>query len=74
MCLGARKPHPRLDLRVGKQGSEGSEKGAMRSLRNALSYGVRVRPLSSGTPTSLGHAYSSAEDAVVSIGMQSRPN
>ena len=54
MCLGARKLHPRLDSRVGKQGSRGSEKGAMLSLRNALSYGVRVRPLSSGTPTRVG--------------------
>jgi len=51
MCLGARKLHPRLDSRVGKQGSRGREKGAMLSLRNALSYGVRGRPLSSGTPT-----------------------
>ncbi len=41
MCLGARRLHPRLDLRVGKQGSGGSEKGAMLPLRNALSYGVR---------------------------------
>jgi hypothetical protein len=54
MCLGATKVQPRLDLRIGKQGSEDSEKGAMLSLRNALSYGVRVRPLSSGTPTRLG--------------------
>jgi len=61
MCLGATRLHPSLDLRAGKQGSGGSEKGAMLSLRNALSYGVRVRPLSSGTPTSLGHAYSSPE-------------
>ena len=60
MCLGATKLHPRLDLKLGSREVEGSEKGAMLSLR-ALSYGVRVRPLSSGTPTSLGHAYSSGK-------------
>src|SRR4029077_9021116 len=46
MCLGATKLHPRLDLKLGSREVEGSEKGAMVSLR-ALSYGVRVRPLSS---------------------------
>jgi hypothetical protein len=73
MCLGATKLHPRLDLKLGSREVEGSEKGAMVSLR-ALSYGVRVRPLSSGLRPRLGTRIHRRRDAVVLIGMQSGPN